>query len=58
MESNIFVTLITNVGFPVAVNKVLNTTSFAMEVESRTDKSGAKTYSKESFFGIKTTAVP
>ena len=42
----------------MAVNKVLNTTSFAIEVESGTDKTGAKTYSKKSFSGIKTTAAP
>ena len=42
----------------MAVNKVLNTTSFAIEVESGTDKTGAKTYSKKSFSGVKTNAVP
>jgi hypothetical protein len=42
----------------MAVTKVLNTTSFAMEVESGTDKTGAKTYTKKNFSGIKTTAVP
>ena len=42
----------------MAVNKVLNTTSFAIEVESGTDKDGSKTYSKKNFSGIKTTATP
>ena len=42
----------------MAVNKVLNTASFYIEVESGTDKSGAKTYSKKNFSGIKTNAVP
>ena len=42
----------------MAVNKVLNTTSFCIEVENGTDKLGAKTYSKKNFSGIKTTAVP
>ncbi len=41
----------------MAVNKVLNTTSFYIEVESGTDKLGAKTYSKKNFSGIKTTAA-
>ena len=42
----------------MAVNKVLNTTSLTIEVESGTDKNGAKTYSKKNFSGIKTTAIP
>jgi hypothetical protein len=42
----------------MAVSKVLNTTSFTIEVESGTDKTGAKTYSKKSFSGVKTTATP
>ena len=42
----------------MAVNKVLNTTSLTIEVESGTDKSGAKTYSKKTFSGVKTTAAP
>lgn len=41
----------------MAVNKILNTTSFSMEVESGTDKTGAKTYTKKNFSGIKTNAV-
>ena len=41
----------------MAVNKVLNTTSFAIEVESGTDKTGAKTYSKKNFSGVRTDAV-
>ena len=42
----------------MAVNKVLNTTSFSIEVESGTDKTGAKTYTKKNFTGIKINAVP
>ena len=42
----------------MAVTKVLNTTSFYIEVESGTDNTGAKTYSKKNFSGIKTNAVP
>ena len=42
----------------MAVNKVLNTTSLTIEVESGTDKTGAKTYAKKNFSGIKTTAIP
>ena len=42
----------------MAVNKILNTTSFAIEVESGTDKTGSTTYSKKNFSGIKTTANP
>jgi len=42
----------------MAVTKVINTTSFTIEVESGTDKDGAKTYSKKNFSGIKTNAVP
>ncbi len=41
----------------MSVNKVLNTTSFYIEVESGTDKNGAKTYSKKNFSGVKTTAA-
>ena len=42
----------------MAVTKVLNTTSFTIEVESGTDKNGDKTYSKKNFSGIRTTAIP
>ena len=42
----------------MAVTKVLNTTSFTIEVESGTDKTGAKTYSKKNFAGIRTSALP
>ena len=42
----------------MAVSKVLNTTNFYIEVESGTDKNGDKTYSKKSFSGVKTTAIP
>jgi hypothetical protein len=41
----------------MAVSKVLNTTSFSIEVESGTDKLGNKTYSKKNFSNIKTTAI-
>lgn len=42
--------------FVMAVNKILNTTSFSMEVESGTDKTGAKVYKKKTFSGVKNTA--
>ena len=42
----------------MAVNKVLNTTSFTIEVESGTDSKGDKTYSKKNFSGIRTNALP
>ena len=42
----------------MAVTKLLNTTSFTIEVESGTDKTGAKTYSKKNFSGIRTNAFP
>ena len=42
----------------MAVTKVLNTTSFTIEVESGTDKNGDKTYSKKNFTSIRPTAVP
>ena len=41
----------------MAVNKVLNTTSFSIEVERGTDKTGAKTYTKKNFSGIKADAA-
>lgn len=40
----------------MAVNKTLNTTSFSMEVENGTDKTGAKVYKKKTFSGVKGTA--
>ncbi len=42
----------------MSVNKVLNSTSFYIEVESGTDKSCSKTYSKKNFSSFKTSAVP
>lgn len=42
----------------MAVTKVLNTTSFTIEVESGIDKTGAKTYSKKNFANIKANAIP
>ncbi|GFP77457.1 DUF1659 domain-containing protein [Clostridium fungisolvens] len=42
----------------MAVNKVLDTTSFAIEVESGTDKTGAKIYRKKTFSGVKNSATP
>ncbi len=42
----------------MAVNKVIDSTSFCIEVENGTDKTGNKVYSKKTFSGIKTTAVP
>ena len=42
----------------MAVNKVLETTSFYIEVENGTDKQGAKIYRKKNFSGVKTNAAP
>lgn len=42
----------------MAVTKVLNTTSFNIEVESGVDNKGDKTYSKKTFSGVKSTATP
>lgn len=42
----------------MAVNKVLDSTSFAIEVESGTDKLGAKIYRKKTFSGVKKSATP
>jgi len=42
----------------MAVTKVLNTTGFYIEVESGTDNTGAKTYAKKNFSGLKTSVVP
>jgi hypothetical protein len=41
----------------MAVSKVLDTTSFAIEVESGTDKTGAKIYRKKTFSGVKNSAT-
>ena len=41
----------------MAVNKVLATTAFSIEVESGTDKLGAKIYKKKTFSGIKTSVA-
>jgi hypothetical protein len=42
----------------MAVNKVLNTTSFSIEVEAGTDNSGTTIYKKKNFNGIKIDAAP
>ncbi|WP_160680297.1 DUF1659 domain-containing protein [Clostridium sp. C8-1-8] len=42
----------------MAISKVLDTTSFAIEVESGTDKTGAKIYRKKIFSGVKNSATP
>ena len=42
----------------MAVTKVLNTTSFTIEVENGIDKTGAKTYSKKNFASVKANAIP
>lgn len=42
----------------MAVNKVLDSTTFSMEVESGTDKTGSKIYKKKTYSGIKKTAAP
>ncbi|QAA31339.1 DUF1659 domain-containing protein [Clostridium manihotivorum] len=42
----------------MAVSKVLDTTSFAIEVESGTDKTGAKIYKKKNFSGVKNSVTP
>jgi len=42
----------------MAVNKVLNTTSFHIEVENGTDKTGATIYKKKTFSGVKPNVVP
>ncbi|GFP76634.1 DUF1659 domain-containing protein [Clostridium fungisolvens] len=42
----------------MAVSKLLDSTSFSIEVESGTDKTGAKIYKKKNFSGIKKSATP
>lgn len=42
----------------MAVNKVLSATSFHIEVESGTDKSGAKIYKKKTFSVVNPNAAP
>lgn len=42
----------------MAVNKVLKTTSFSIEVESGVDRTGATTYRKKNFSGVKGSATP
>lgn len=41
----------------MAVNKVLSSTSFHIEAEAETDKTGAKIY-KKTFSGVRPTATP
>lgn len=42
----------------MAVDKVLSTTSFYIEVENGTDKTGATIYKKKTFSGVKPTVAP
>lgn len=42
----------------MAVNKVLSTTSFYIEVENGVDKAGAKVYKKKTFSGVKPNVDP
>lgn len=42
----------------MAVNKVLNATSFYIEVENGVDKTGAPLYKKKTFSGIKPNVDP
>lgn len=42
----------------MAVDKVLNTTSFHIEVENGTDKTGATIYKKKTFSGVKPSVDP
>jgi Protein of unknown function (DUF1659) len=42
----------------MAVNKVLASTTFSIEVQSGTDTSGAAVYRKKTYTGIRTDAVP
>jgi hypothetical protein len=42
----------------MAVNKVIDTTSFSIEVEAGSDQSGNPTYRKKNFNNIKIDAVP
>ncbi|WP_346887907.1 DUF1659 domain-containing protein [Clostridium sp. UBA1056] len=42
----------------MAINKVLSTTSFYIEVENGVDKTGAKVYKKKTFSGVKPNVDP
>ena len=42
----------------MAINKVLNSTTFSLEVQSGTDASGAPVFRKKNFSGIKLNATP
>ncbi len=42
----------------MAVDKVLNNTSFLIEVENETDKTGATIYKKKTFSGVKASVDP
>lgn len=42
----------------MAVNKVLDSASFYMEIENGTDKTGAALYKKKTFSGIRKDADP
>jgi len=42
----------------MAVNKILSTTSFYIEVENGVDKTGAKVYKKKTFSGVNPNVDP
>ncbi|MEQ8156772.1 MAG: DUF1659 domain-containing protein [Clostridiaceae bacterium] len=42
----------------MAVNKVLNSASLSIEVQSGTDAAGLPVYSKKNFSGVKVDALP
>ncbi|GFZ30366.1 hypothetical protein CSC2_08920 [Clostridium zeae] len=42
----------------MAISKHLDSTSFSIEVESGTDKTGAKIYKKKTFSGVKKNTTP
>lgn len=42
----------------MAINKVLSTTSFYIEVENGVDKTGAKVYKKKTFSGVSPNVDP
>ncbi|WP_212904973.1 DUF1659 domain-containing protein [Clostridium polyendosporum] len=42
----------------MAISKVLNSVSLSIEVENRTNKTGAKVYRKKNFSGVKIDAAP
>ncbi|MBL4930370.1 MULTISPECIES: DUF1659 domain-containing protein [Clostridium] len=42
----------------MAINKVINSTTLSLEVQSGTDAAGAPVFRKKNFSGIKLTAAP